>query len=322
MKSSKGLVYYIKPDVRRGDIVYCDLNDGFGSVQQGYRPVLVIQNDAGNRHSDVTLIAPITTKKEDSKMPTHVKMPSDVYPTMQNGSKVMLEQIIAVDMQRLNPTIITHLEYDEKEEVDKALRLSVGLLESQESSGKYTRGDIFLADLGFGCGREIKGFVPVVVVQNNKGNDNSPTLIVAPIILRKKATLPTHVKLRKRTGVKHDGVVLCEQLKTIDKSQVYGKFSGLSQRELLELDRALRVSLCLPRTHDTVGEKLVPFEKLKASFDIPSKSAASRYARGKKYSGVIRRKLTCRPRVKMMTQPQVKRFVDVYMKNRIKSKVK
>ena len=92
------------------------------------------------------------------------------------------------------------------------------------------RGDIILCDLGVGKGSEQGGTRPCVVVQNDSGNRFSPTLIVAPITSRlEKIKLPTHVKIEQCNSLDKNSVVLCEQLRTIDKARIScicGKVSG------------------------------------------------------------------------------------------------
>jgi mRNA interferase MazF len=239
-------MYFIKPDVRRGDVYYGDLSDGLGSEQQGKRPVLVLQNDIGNHHSVLTIVAPITTQKNDGKMPTHVELSSERYPLLKKGSKVLLEQIRAIDMRRLGAQIITHIFSDDMSLITEKLALSLGLGNCAYRSNTYKRGEIYIADLGYGVGKEERGKTLVAIVQNDIGNEKSPTLIVVPITEKKSfPTLPTHVLIKKRTGMRKNGVLLAEQIRTIDKMRVYGKVGKLTEDEIKQMNRALEVSMQL-----------------------------------------------------------------------------
>lgn len=112
---------------------------------------------------------------------------------------------------------------------------------------KISRGDIFYADLSPVTGSEQGGFRPVLIIQNNVGNRHSPTVIVAPITARmQKHHLPTHVPLKQAVkGIKHDSIILLEQVRTIDKKRLDDKISKLNPQMMTEVDSALRVSLHL-----------------------------------------------------------------------------
>ena len=89
--------------IRRGDIFYADLRPVIGSEQGGVRPVLIIQNDTGNRHSPTVICAAITSKMNKAKLPTHVEIESSRY-NMVRDSVILLEQLrtIAVSYTHLN----------------------------------------------------------------------------------------------------------------------------------------------------------------------------------------------------------------------------
>ena len=88
------------------------------------------------------------------------------------------------------------------------------------------------------------GIRPVVIVQNNKGNLNSSTVIIAPITKQHKHELPTHVRIQQDTGVDCPSIVLCEQIQTIDKSMLRRKIGSINkQSDIRKINRALRVSL-------------------------------------------------------------------------------
>jgi mRNA interferase MazF len=111
--------------IRRGDMYYADLTLGVGSEQSGCRPVLIIQNDTGNRHSSTVIAAVITSRMaQKAKLPTHC--PVRKQQGLGRDSLVLLEQIRTIDKTRLREYIGT-LEADAMSKVDKALAVSVGL---------------------------------------------------------------------------------------------------------------------------------------------------------------------------------------------------
>lgn len=113
-------------NIRRGDIYYADLRPVIGSEQGGIRPVLVIQNDCGNRHSPTIICAAITSKMNKAKLPTHIELSCVRYPMMKD-SVVLLEQLRTIDKKRLRDRVC-HLEADAMEKVDEALKISLDLL--------------------------------------------------------------------------------------------------------------------------------------------------------------------------------------------------
>lgn len=114
-------------DYLRGDMYYADLGRGIGSEQNGYRPVLIIQNNVGNIHSPTVIIAAITSKVSNkAKLPTHYILNSEngiVTPSM-----VLLEQIRTIDKKRLD-SYIGHLSDVHLEGINRAIAISVGLEE-------------------------------------------------------------------------------------------------------------------------------------------------------------------------------------------------
>ena len=111
--------------IRRGDIFYADLSPVVGSEQGGLRPVLIVQNDVGNRYSPTVIAAAITSKLSKSKLPTHI----DVYAErvgLQRDSVVLLEQMRTIDKQRLKEKM-GHLDDDAMHAVDTAISVSLGL---------------------------------------------------------------------------------------------------------------------------------------------------------------------------------------------------
>jgi mRNA interferase MazF len=113
--------------VKRGDVFYADLSPVVGSEQGGVRPVLVIQNDIGNRFSPTVIVAAITAQIQKAKLPTHVEIEAKTHG-MEKDSVILLEQIRTIDKQRLTDKI-THLEEDTMRKVDEALQISVGLID-------------------------------------------------------------------------------------------------------------------------------------------------------------------------------------------------
>ena len=91
-------------NIRRGDIYYADLRPVVGSEQGGVRPVLIIQNDAGNRHSPTVICAAITSRMNKAKLPTHVEL-SAAECDITKDSVVLLEQIRTIDKQRLKERV-------------------------------------------------------------------------------------------------------------------------------------------------------------------------------------------------------------------------
>ena len=103
--------------IRRGDIFYADLRPVVGSEQGGVRPVLIIQNDVGNRHSPTVICAAITSQMNKAKLPTHVEVKDSV---------VLLEQLRTIDKTRLKDKVC-HLDHQILVKIDKALEISLEL---------------------------------------------------------------------------------------------------------------------------------------------------------------------------------------------------
>ena len=111
--------------IRRGDIFYADLRPVVGSEQGGVRPVLIIQNEAGNKHSSTVIIAAITSQLHKAKLPTHVELDSR-YCDIAKDSVILLEQVRTIDKQRLREKVC-HLEGEVIEKINEALRISLEL---------------------------------------------------------------------------------------------------------------------------------------------------------------------------------------------------
>lgn len=108
---------------------------------------------------------------------------------------------------------------------------------------QVVRGDVFLADLDPVCGRELGGTRPVLIVQNNTGNNRSATTIAAAISQMHRPSHPTHVALYGVTGLKPDSVVLLEQIRTIDEKRLKTKLGSLDSKRMHLVDIALMASL-------------------------------------------------------------------------------
>lgn len=112
----------------RGDMYYADLGKGIGSEQEGYRPVVIIQNNVGNKHSPTVIIASITSKKNaKAKLPTHYLLGAE--DGLEMPSLVLLEQLRTIDKRRLS-SFIGHLSEKHIQGINHALAVSVGLIES------------------------------------------------------------------------------------------------------------------------------------------------------------------------------------------------
>lgn len=113
--------------VRRGDIFYADLSPVIGSEQGGVRPVLVIQNDVGNKYSPTVIVAAITSQINKAKLPTHIEILSEDYG-LSKDSVILLEQVRTVDKKRLKEKI-GRLDDEQMDLVNDALIISLGLPE-------------------------------------------------------------------------------------------------------------------------------------------------------------------------------------------------
>jgi len=112
-------------NIRRGDIYYADLSPVVGSEQGGVRPVLILQNDVGNKHSPTVIAAAITSRMGKAKLPTHI----DIYAEkvgLQKDSVVLLEQVRTIDKQRLGEKM-GHLDDITMNQVNDAITISLGL---------------------------------------------------------------------------------------------------------------------------------------------------------------------------------------------------
>lgn len=113
--------------MRRGEIYLANLNPVIGSEQGGTRPVLVIQNDVGNKYSPTTIVAAITSRIRKAKLPTHVEISGARYH-LDKDSVILLEQIRTIDKLRLKERV-AQLDAESMARVDEALTISLGLVD-------------------------------------------------------------------------------------------------------------------------------------------------------------------------------------------------
>lgn len=112
-------------EICRGDIFYADLSPVVGSEQGGFRPVLVIQNDVGNKFSPTVIIAAITSQLSKAKLPTHIELNKEKYNLLKD-SVVLLEQIRTLDKRRL-VNKVSSLDGLIMQQVDVAMMISLGI---------------------------------------------------------------------------------------------------------------------------------------------------------------------------------------------------
>ena len=127
-----------------------------------------------------------------------------------------------------------------------------------EDKREIRRGTIYYADLDPVKGSEQGGYRPVLILQNNTGNEYSPTVIIAAITSRIKSKLPTHVKLKDMTGLAKDSVVLLEQIRTIDKSRLDENIGYLNRYQMRKVDEALRISVGVKKMDKPILVRLCP----------------------------------------------------------------
>lgn len=111
--------------IKRGDMYYADLSPVVGSEQGGVRPVLIVQNDIGNKYSPTVIAAAITSQINKAKLPTHIEISAQEYG-LQKDSVILLEQIRTIDKKRLREKI-GHLDEELMEKVNDAIGISFGL---------------------------------------------------------------------------------------------------------------------------------------------------------------------------------------------------
>ena len=124
---NRGLGSWRAVVIKRGDIYYADLSPVVGSEQGGVRPVLIVQNDIGNKYSPTVIAAAITSQINKAKLPTHIEIGAQEYG-LAKDSVILLEQIRTIDKQRLREKV-AHLDDDLMVRVNEALGVSFGLNE-------------------------------------------------------------------------------------------------------------------------------------------------------------------------------------------------
>ena len=120
-------------NIKRGDIYYADLSPVVGSEQGGLRPVLIVQNDVGNRYSPTVIAAAITSKMGKTKLPTHIDIPG-LEAGLAKDSVILLEQVRTIDKKRLKEKM-GHLDTATMTHVNNAIQVSFGLTENSETLG-------------------------------------------------------------------------------------------------------------------------------------------------------------------------------------------
>ena len=115
-------------DIHRGEIYYADLSPVVGSEQGGIRPVLVVQNDVGNRHSPTVIVLAITGQINKARLPTHIELDAQKYG-LSRDSVILLEQVRTIDKQRLREKI-GKLDELQMIKVNDAISVSFGLVEN------------------------------------------------------------------------------------------------------------------------------------------------------------------------------------------------
>ena len=122
IKNNLGVISVV---IKRGDIFYADLRPVVGSEQGGVRPVIIIQNDTGNKHSPTVICAAITSRMNKAKLPTHVELDSTKCDIVKD-SVILLEQLRTIDKKRRKDKVC-HVDREIIEKVDKALLISLEL---------------------------------------------------------------------------------------------------------------------------------------------------------------------------------------------------
>lgn len=110
----------------RGDIFFADLGKRIGSEQSGLRPVLILQNNTGNRHSPTVIVSPITSSQKKSNMPTHVQLVCIPGMTAPVPSQILLEHVMTIDKCCFQE-YVGHLDAETQQAVDSALKCSLAL---------------------------------------------------------------------------------------------------------------------------------------------------------------------------------------------------
>lgn len=223
--------------LKRGDIFYADLSPVVGSEQGGVRPVVVLQNNVGNRISPTTIVAPLTTQNKPN-LPTH-------YHTFLLGRRntLLLEHLRTISRTRLREYVGSLSEealVNISTPLKAAFNIDACMVYGASAFQPIKRGDLFFADLGPTIGSEQSGFQQVVVLQNDLGNLYSPTILVAAVTRQAKRHFPTHVPITTRRG---SGIVLLEQLRSVSSSRLTTPVGRLNTATLGRIEAGLKLSL-------------------------------------------------------------------------------
>ena len=111
-------------EIKRGEVYYADLSPVVGSEQGGVRPIVILQNNVGNKYSPTVIVAAITSQLAKAKIPTHIELPASSY-FLPKDSVVLLEQIRTIDKARLKEKITT-IDGEKMEEINRAILISLG----------------------------------------------------------------------------------------------------------------------------------------------------------------------------------------------------
>ena len=114
----------MEEQIKRGEIYYADLSPVVGSEQGGIRPVLILQNDVGNKYAPTVIVSAITSQLGKAKLPTHIELPAKEY-NLPKDSVALLEQIRTLDKRRLQGRV-TMLSQSKMREVNRAILISLG----------------------------------------------------------------------------------------------------------------------------------------------------------------------------------------------------
>ena len=188
--------------IQRGDVYYADLRPVVGSEQGGVRPVLIIQNNIGNRHSPTVICAAITSQMHKAKLPTHVELNCDKYD-LAKDSVVLLEQLRTIDKKRLKDKVC-HLDHQILLKIDKALEIA------KEKGIKVQQG-VYIGTQGptFETPAEYKMFhilgadavgmstVPEVIVANHCGIKVFGISVITDLGVEGKIVEVTHEEVQK-----------------------------------------------------------------------------------------------------------------------------
>lgn len=133
----------------------------------------------------------------------------------------------------------------------RRMNLSLTTTAAETAEKTYRRGEIYFADFGDTPGASINKIRPALIISNNRGNAHSPTVIVVALSSKyKKMNLPTHILMESNTGLKRRGIVMTEQVKTLDKTSLLEKCGQVSEAFLERVNRAVAISMGLDQKYN------------------------------------------------------------------------